>query len=112
MQFNSSEFENFLQRLGDAKAQVDSILEGSIGADKISEASMLLVWHSLFDVLLTVEKPEDRLKFSVTMKEMFSALNSRRANERKTSKSDEAAAAKPPLDPETFTDLQEKLKLL
>jgi hypothetical protein len=113
MRFPPIEFENFLARLADAKDQVNGILNSSIGCDKLSEATMLLYWHSMFDVLLTMEDPKERVEYATKIKEMFSALNARRAVELKAKNDDEKNPdGQKPLDTQTFTDLQERLKLL
>ena len=109
MHFDSKEFKEFLGQLTATREQVDEIMKSSPGADVISEVSMILVFQSLFDVLMETKIPAERLKLADMLKDIFSALNTRRDIERKSAN---ASSEKTPLDVQSMSDLSQKLKLL
>lgn len=111
MIFDDKQFSTFLQNLSATKQQVEQIMASTPGADALSEAAMVLVFQSLFNVLMTTQEPKERLELAGTLKDIFSALNTRRDIERK-SKNASDSASKAPLDTESLADLQARLKLL
>ena len=111
MNFDKTQFENFLGALSATKGQVDQILANAAPSEALSEATMLLLWQSVFDAMITTPTPEERLKWASTVEKIFSALTSRRALLLKETKLS-SDTSKTPLDHESLADLQARLKLL
>ena len=112
MQFDAAQFNDFLKQLTATREQVDSIIKSAVTADEISEVSMILMFQSLFDVLMTIKEPKERLEFASTLKELFSSLNARRAVELKSKPADDKPAEKKSLDGESLKEIETKLKLM
>ena len=110
MNFDATEFKNFLAQLTATRQQVQSIMSSTPGADFISETILVLIFQSLFDVLMTTKDPEKRLEYIGKIKDLVSTLNTRRDIERKSQNSSEKNKA--PLDAASVADLEERLKLL
>ena len=111
MIFQSVEFDNFLKSLAATRKQVAEIMSAAAGVDELSEATMLLMFQSFYNVLLTVKEPKDRMEFSKDLKELISALNTRRDIDRKAHATSERSAREP-LDKNSLADIEQKLKLL
>ena len=109
MEFSKENFENFLRQLTNTREQVDTILQHATQMTDISQTGMLLLWHSIYDTLMTERDPAERLKWGTLIEKVFSALTARRALELRENKSE---SSHPPLDTESLSELQHKLKLL
>ncbi len=111
---DSATFATFLRTLQTTREELDAIFRSSLGAEKMGDAMMVVLWQGIYDALVNAETPEERLKWGALIEKLFSALTSRRALELREDLATrpDAPASKTPLDAATTADIEQKLKLL
>ena len=100
-------FEAHIRSLAATRARVNSVFATLPDSKQISEATLLLLWQSLFNSIYSGHI-DDLLKSGSLIEKLYCALTQRQAVELRA---EDKTTSKPPLDAPSFASLEKSLHI-